>query len=127
MCERADRDHIDAALCNRAHRLEIDATGGLALHAAANHSHGFAQHRRVHIVEEHNISAFRDDFAQLIKRIDFNLNFHEMADGRFRRAQRWHDAARNSNVIILDQHRIIEAKPMIGATAAFHSVFFSCA
>ena len=79
-------------------------------------------HRR-HIVEQHHVGAFRQNLAQLVERVDLDLDFHQMAHKSLGGAQRGRDAAGDGDVVVLDEHRVVEAEAVIGAAAASHRVF----
>ena len=62
-------------------------------------------------------------FAQLVERIDLDLDLDQMADEILRRAQGGGDAARDRDMVVLDQHGVIEAEAMVDAAAAAHGIF----
>ena len=127
MGQRADRNQIDAGFGYSRDGLQRHAAGGLNNHAPANHRHGLAQIAERHIVEQHHIGAFRQNLAQLLQRVDLDLDFYQMAFKILSGAQRALYAAGDGDVVVLDQYRVVEAEAVIGAAAASHRVFFKCA
>ena len=93
-----------------------------------NQIHRLAQGGRVHVVEQHRVGdPDLDDLAQLIERIDLDLDLDEMAGGGLRALEHGPDAAGDRDVIVLDQDRVIETESVIEAAAATHRIFLQCA
>jgi len=59
----------------------------------------------------------------LRERIDLYLDLHQMALESLGGAERAGDAARDGDVVVLDEDRVVEAEAVIGAAAAAHRVF----
>jgi hypothetical protein len=79
---------------------------------------------RVHVVEQHDVGdANRDHFAELVERVDFDLDLHQMAGHRIGAFQHRADAARDRDVVVLDQDGVVEAEAMVEAAAAAHGIF----
>ena len=60
---------------------------------------------------------------ELIEGVDLDLDLHEMAGHRLRAFQHRADAARDRDVVVLDQDRVVEAEAMVEAAAAAHGIF----
>ena len=90
-----------------------DAAGCLGDGAAINDADGFAQHLRAHVVEQHRIHADLQRLTQLLERIDLEFDFYEMADGGAGAFECPADAAGDGDVVVLDQHRVIEAEAVV--------------
>ena len=60
---------------------------------------------------------------ELIERIDLDLDLDQMAGGLPGALEHGADAAGDRDVIVLDQHRVVEAEAVIEAAAAAHGVF----
>ena len=60
---------------------------------------------------------------ELRERVDFDLDLDQMADVGAHAPDRLRDAAGDGDVIVLDEHRVVEAEAMIGAAAGAHRVF----
>ncbi len=60
---------------------------------------------------------------ELAERIDLELDLDEMADTGARALQRGADAAGDRDMVVLDQHRIVEAEAVIGAAAGADRIF----
>ena len=101
----------------------VDAAGCFGDRAPSDHVHGGAQRWRVHVVEQHRIDAEHQRLAQLRKRIDFEFDLDEMPDRRARALDRRPDPAGDRNVVVLDEHRIVEAEAVIAAASHAHRVF----
>ena len=72
-----------------------------------------AQGGRVHVVEQHGVEAQRQGFLELRQRIDFELDLHHVADAGAHAFDRLADAAGDGDVVVLDQHRVIEAEAVV--------------
>jgi hypothetical protein len=59
----------------------------------------------------------------LIERIDLDLDFDQMPDGRAHSVERLGQSSGSSDVIVLHQHCIVKPEAMIRAAAATHRVF----
>src|SRR5262249_58036761 len=57
------------------------------------------------------------------ERADFNLDLAQMSDGGLRALEYRRNAAGDRDVVILDEHRIVEAEAMVEAAAAADRVF----
>ena len=98
MGQSADRDQIHARFGDGGDRVERDAARGFADHAAGDSRHRLAEKIGRHIVEQYGVDAFRENLLQLIERVDFDLDLHEMTDVSLGGAQRRRDAAGRSSI-----------------------------
>ncbi len=76
-----------------------------------------------HVVEQDRVDAGRQRLFELIQRIDLDLDLHEMADAAARGEDRRPDAAGHGDVVVLDQHAIVEAEAVVHAAAHADGVF----
>ena len=124
MRDPARRGVIDAGARDLGDVVQRDAARSLERESSRNQIHRVAQGVRVHVVEQHRVGdPDRDDLAQLIERIDLDLDLDEMAGGGLRAFEHGPDAAGDRDVIVLDQDRVIETKSVIEAAAATHRIF----
>ena len=79
---------------------------------------------RVHIVEQHGVDADFERLGELVERVDFELDLDEMAGMGAGAFERRPDAAGQRDVVVLDQHRVVEAEAVIGAAAEPHRLLF---
>ena len=61
-----------------------DAAGGFGHCAARDHRDRLREHVRIHVVKQHGVNAMIERLAQLIERIDFELDLDQMANTAFR-------------------------------------------
>ncbi len=85
---------------------------------------GFAEQFRSHIVEQDHIRSGGQGFAQLRKPIHFGFDLNEMAAVSPGGPYGAGNPAGNGNMVILDQHRVVETVTMIGAATEADGVFF---
>ena len=62
--------------------------------------------------------------GQLVKRVDFELDLDQVPGMGPRPPQGRPDAAGQRDMVVLDQHRIVEAEAVIGAAAQPHRLLF---
>ena len=72
------------------------------------------------VIEQHAVGARSDRLAQLVESLD--LDFNADARGGARRCDRGGDRSRGGDVILLDQHRIVETHAVVARAAAAHGV-----
>src|SRR3954469_21336258 len=120
----ADRDQIDAAGGDRWRGRRCDAAGGFRYRPARHHSDRRRQGFRIHVVEQHGVDAVIERLAELIERIDLEFDLDEMTDPRLRALQGFGDAAGDGDMVVLDQHGIVETEAVIAAAADADRVFF---
>ncbi len=124
MRDRAGRQIIDAGLGDRRGGFKRDPARGFEHQLAGDHLDRGAHVVRAHVVEQRHIRAARvQHLAQLIERIDLDLDLHQMSGDGLRALEHGRDAARDRDVVVLDQDRVVEAEAMIEAAAAAHRVF----
>ena len=91
---------------------------------AAHELHGLGEHLGIHVVEQHRVGLARGEhFFQLSEAVDLDLDLDEMPDRGPRLLERRLHAAGDRDVVVLDQHRVVEAEAVIEAAAAAHRVF----
>ena len=64
----------------------------------------------VHVVEKDGVEPLPQRFGELVERIDLELDLDEVAGGGLGAPEGRADAARHRDVVVLDQHRIVEAR-----------------
>ena len=90
----------------------------------ADHLDRLAHGGGIHVVEQHRVrEPDLDHLAQLIERVDLDLDLDQMAGGGLGALEHGADAARDRDVVVLDQDRVVEAEAVIEAAAAAHGVF----
>ena len=83
MRQRAGRDVVDAGGGDLRDRVQRDAAGRLQHDAAVGDLHRLGQRRDIHVVEQHDIGETGvEHLAQLVERIDLDLDLDEMAGMR---------------------------------------------
>ena len=80
---------------------------------------------QIEIVDQHHVGNSNiEHFSQLLERIDLDLDLDQMPSGLLGAREHRRDAAGHRDVVVLDQHRVVEAEAVIVAAAATHRVFF---
>ena len=64
-----------------------------------------------------------EHLAQLLERIDLDLDLDQMSGAGARALQHGADAAGDRDVVVLDQHGVVEPEAMVEPAAAAHRVF----
>ena len=118
-----DRQQIDPACGDRRRGIRPDAPGRLGDRPPVNHPDGLAQHVRAHVVQQHRIHSQGHRLVELCQRVDLELDLHQMADAGPGPLHRRPHSAGDGDVVVLDQHRIIQAEPVVGSAADPHRVF----
>src|SRR5207237_6998447 len=62
--------------------------------------------------------------GELVERVDLELDLDEVTGTGARPFERRADPAGERDMVVLDQHRIVEAEAVIGAAAKAHRLFF---
>ena len=101
-----------------------DPAGGLGDGAAVDHRDRAAQGLGVHVVEQHRIDAGVERLVELVERVDLELDLDQVAGMRRARSSAGAHAAGQRDVVVLDQHRVVEPEAVIGAAAEPHRVLF---
>src|SRR3979409_765462 len=115
---------VDTGRCHRLDAFKRDATRGLEREAAANNGDGLTYVVYVHVAETHRVGkAHGEHLAELVKAVHLDLDLDQMAGTRTRALKHGPDAARDCNVIVFDQHRVVETEAVVEAAAAAHGVF----
>ncbi len=100
-----------------------DASRSFRDGAAIDHADRLTQQFGRHVVEQHGIHADCQSLSELSEGIDLDLDFHEMADRRFRALKRGANAARHGDVVVLDQDGVVQPEAMIATAAGAHRLF----
>ena len=146
MRQRADADPLDAAFGDGSNRRQIDAARGLQFDRRIEGvapRHGFAQLGRTHVVQQHDVGPGRQHRVELLERVHLDLDHHARIavlfdelpgpDNRFGGgvngdspicADRENWDSPEGEVVVLDQHGLVEPAAMVPAAAATHGVFF---
>ena len=120
----ARRDQIDPGGGDRRRALAGDPARGFGHRAAGDHRDGAAQRVGVHVVEQHRVDPVFERLGELVERIDFELDLDEMPGMGARPLERRPDPAGDRHVVVLDQHRVVEAEAVVGAPAQAHRLLF---
>src|SRR5262245_23551390 len=111
--EPADRDQVDAGGGNGGRGCRRDTARGLGDRPAADDGNGPAELFGQHVVEQHRIDAGSERLLQLGERIDLDLDLDQVADAAARAPDGRLDAAGRRNVVVLDEHRVVEAEAVV--------------
>ena len=122
MRERADRDDIHPRGGRRRERRLIDAARRLDHRAVIDDPDRLAHHLRRHIIQHNDIRAARERLAHPREILHLDLDLRHMARIRPRPRERLADAARHLDMIILDEHRVVQPQPVIAAAAHAHRI-----
>ena len=106
----------------RGQPLERDAAGDLDARAAANPRHGVA-HARIRRLSSMMMSALAAARRRPPSRLCVSTSIGSPCRRRAHAPDGLDDAARHADVIVLDQHAVVEADAVIDAAAATHGVF----
>ena len=124
MRDGAGREIVDAGLRDRRSSLQRDPARGFKYQPARDHLDRRAHVLGAHVVEQRDIgAACLEHLAQLIERIDLDFDLHQMPGDSLRAGEHGRDAARDCDVVVLDQNRVVETEAVIEAAAATHRIF----
>ena len=119
-----DRDQIDAGRGNRGNRFRTYAAAGFGDHANRQRFRTASLSCADVMLSSSTASiGSRKRLAQLIERIDLDFDLHHVPDARAHARDRFVNRAGEREVIVFDQHGVVEAEAMIAAAAAAHGVF----
>ena len=90
---------------------------------AARHGNRLPEVVDAHIVEQDRIGAKRQRLLELRQRIDLDLDLDHVTGMGLGTRDRGADIAGERDVVVLDQHGIVEAETVIAAAAGPHGVF----
>src|SRR5437868_2272231 len=130
MRDRADRDQIDAALGDAAHGFQSDAArrfdqdGGSLF---TDQLHGSAHLGGRHVVEHDDVGAGLQSIAQLRVASDFNFDAHQVRHAAAGQLDGATYAAGQGDVVVFDEHAIIQPEAVVEAAADRHRVLFKSA
>ena len=119
------RDIVDAGRRHRRDRLERDAARGLEHHAAGRHARPPCACRRRPCCRaarrrRDRYPAPRASWSSVSTSISIFTRWPALARAR---SSTRADAAGDRDVVVLDQHRVVEAEAVVEAAAAAHGVF----
>ena len=128
MRQPTEANAIDSGRGDRGDASERDATRGLQQHTGGLLIPGGDRLGELtvgHVVEQHHVGPPLEGVLQLFQRVNLNLDEHSRIaaissdrDGR----RDVPGIAKAGQVVVLDQDRVKEAHPVIGASAACDSV-----
>ena len=101
-----------------------DPAGGFGDGAAVDHRDRAAQGLRRHVVEQHGVDPDLERLGELVERVDLELDLDEMSGMPPRAFERRPHAPGERDVIVLDQHRVVEAETVVGAAAEANRLLF---
>ncbi len=102
--------------------LGRDAARRLGHGAPADAAHRLAQGVVIHVVQQHYIDAGGQRLVELRQRVDLEFDLDHVADRRAGARQGLSHAAGEGHVVVLDQHRVVQAVAMVAAAAHPHRV-----
>src|SRR5262249_29453782 len=98
-----------------------DASRSLELRAAGDEFHRLAYLLGAHVVEQDSRRTAVEGFVDLRERLGLDLD-RQPVDAALERRERRADAARDAEVVLLDEHAVVEAGTMVAASTAAHGV-----
>ena len=122
MREPADADHVDAATCNLEDVLGRHSAAGLGNHTPAHDANGLRKLRHGHVVEQDRVDWLVERIAQLLERVDLDFDLDHVTDGGARRRDGCMDRTGDAEMIVFDQHAVIQTKAVIGTAATRNRV-----
>src|SRR5690606_26740502 len=122
VCQRADRNQVDAGCCNGTDGVQIDSAGSFGEAPPSDDLDRFGQRCWRHIVEENAIDFLPHHNLELFERVNFDLDPDHMTGGGARRFDGRCNASGRNDVIVLDQYRVEETDTMIVPAATTHGV-----
>ena len=123
MRQGADRNDVNAASGSIGQCRLIDAAGGLDDGPVVDDFYGFRHGLWIHIVQHDDIGSAGQRFADAVDGFHFNLDFCHVRGKRAGAAERREYSAGGLDVVVLDQHGVIEAETVVDAAACAHGVF----
>ena len=81
------------------------------------------EHLGAHVVEQHRVDRFFERSAQLIESVDLHFDFHHVTGARAHRGHRGPNRSGQREVVVFDQHCVVQAEAMVRPSAAAHGVF----
>ena len=75
-----------------------------------------------HVVEQDRVDWFVERIAQLLERVDLDFDLDHVADGGARRRDGCMDRTGDAEMIVFDQHAVIQTKAVIGTAATRNRV-----
>src|SRR5260370_23000222 len=114
MGDSAHRNEVRAGFGIGADGIERDASRKLYRRALVDDAHPFARFFRAEIVKQKFLCAGCQSFVEFVARANFNLHRQQRV---FDRGERSVNASRGCDVIVLDQHRVVQSHTMIGDAA----------
>ncbi len=131
MGQGADGDDVHARCGDGADGLEIDAAAGFELHGrpqAVAQRDCFTQRGWRHVVQQHDVDVALQHYGELFERVDLDFDERGRRVGRPRTSA--HVAQyggkfghrQMGDVVVLDQHGIVQAHAVVGPAAARHRV-----
>ena len=123
MGERAHRQEVHAGLRHRPGRLQPQAAARLqpGPRVGRREAGRGAQPGQVHVVEQDELDPGREGLAHLVQAVALHLQ-RQAGRGGPDGPDRGADAARRGDVVVLDQRRVAQSHPVVGAAAAAHRV-----
>jgi len=127
--QRANGDEVDTGVGIFPDIAKVDAPGSLGNDRRSgwmspDDADGLANQLRSHIVEKKYIGPRGERFVDLGDGRDLDLDLVKVAAGLAGPFDRLNHSAGEGEMVVLDQHSIIESKPMIGPAANRHGVLF---
>src|SRR6516165_12820967 len=123
----AAREQVDAGCGDDRCGFEGNPPGGFGDGAAVDHRHRPAQRLWIHVVEEYGVDPDFEPLGELVEGVDLELDFDEMPGMLPRSFERLAHPACERNMVVLNQHRVVEPEAVVGAAAKADRVLFECA
>jgi len=127
MRQRADRNEIHASPGDCANGVQIHAATGFGSRAARHKPDRLPQLADRHIVEQNDVRASGHRRGDLRERVSLNLHFEprEFLTGTAHRSGNGvrFGVTKRREMVVLDEHQIVETEPMIAPAATSYRVF----
>src|SRR5262245_58200512 len=128
VCQRAYRDQIDSSLGVLAHVREVDSARSLDQRAAvipfalARDPDRLRDRLGRHVVEQQNVGPRVERLFDLFERRDLDFDLVQVARGFAGAADGLGDAAGHRQMVVFDQHAVVQSHAMIAPAADAHRV-----
>ena len=123
MRQPAGGQQVNTGGGNLAGRVWRDTAGGFGQNMAVHHAHGLGELLGRHVVQQHRVNAARQRLFELCEGVHLDLHLHQMPHRRVHPPNGLGDTAGHDEVIVLDEHGVVQSEAVIGATTAAHGVF----
>ncbi len=122
MGQGTDGDDVDAALGGCGKCCLVDAAGGFDDGAVADELHGLGHLLGCHVVEHDDVGFACEGLFDAGEVFDLDFDLGHMGGVGMGAVEGCLDAASHLDVVVLDEHGIVEAEAVVGSAADFDGV-----